>query len=163
MARKLIIFIVSLFVVLNLNIVASEEASLLPKKKPKLTEKELKKKILINILKPVPKPILVIKETPAKEIVKNFFEIIIAPDFDKKSLLILKSKKNLRIVKAKFKNSEDLFFRSISGGLLAQSQNINENYDLNIVTERKPDSVQLVDLKFAWNLCLFIKSLLFLQ
>ncbi|MFL2677189.1 MAG: bifunctional phosphoribosylaminoimidazolecarboxamide formyltransferase/IMP cyclohydrolase [Dehalococcoidia bacterium] len=99
-----------------------------------------------------------LKEDTAKEIVKNFFEIIIAPDFDKKSLLILKSKKNLRIVKAKFKNSEDLFFRSISGGLLAQSQNINENYDLDIVTERKPDSIQLADLKFAWNLCLFIKS-----
>ena len=78
MARKLIIFIVSLFVVLNLNIVASEEASLLPIKKPKLTEKELKKKILINILKPVPKPILVIKETPAKEIVKKE---IIKPKF----------------------------------------------------------------------------------
>ena len=51
-----------------------------------------------------------------------------------------------------------LFFRSISGGFLAQSQNINENYDLDIVTERKPDSIQLADLKFAWNLCLFIKS-----
>ena len=44
MAKKLIVFIVSLFVILSLNIVASEEANLLPVKKPKLTDKELKKK-----------------------------------------------------------------------------------------------------------------------
>ncbi len=99
-----------------------------------------------------------VKEEAAKEIVKNFFEIIIAPKFDKKSLLILKSKKNLRIIEAKFKNDEGLLFRSISGGILAQSHNIDEDYDLDIVTEKKPDYEQLSDLKFAWNLCLFIKS-----
>ena len=106
MARKLIIFIVSLFVVLNLNIVASEEASLLPKKKPKLTEKELKKKILINILKPVPKPILVIKETPAKEIVKKE---IIKPKFllPKKKPLIAGSKKTKEIKISKYYNKKD--------------------------------------------------------
>ena len=50
MAKKLIVFIVSLFVILSLNIVASEEANLLPVKKPKLTEKELKKKIVIRCI-----------------------------------------------------------------------------------------------------------------
>ena len=48
--------------------------------------------------------------------------------------------------------------RSISGGYLAQSQNINEDYELNIVSEKKPNNQQLDDLKFAWNLCSFIKS-----
>ena len=39
-----------------------------------------------------------VKENVAKEIVKNFFEIIIAPKYDKDALNILKSKKNLRII-----------------------------------------------------------------
>jgi len=48
--------------------------------------------------------------------------------------------------------------KSISGGFLAQSQNINEDYEINIVSEKKPDNKQLEDLKFAWNLSSFIKS-----
>ena len=95
MARKLIIFIVSLFFIFNLNIVASEEANLLPIKKPKLTEKELKKKILINILKPLQKPILVVKETPANEIIKK--EIIKKEIIKPKYLLPKKKTFNSRI------------------------------------------------------------------
>ena len=94
----------------------------------------------------------------AKQIIKNFFEIIVAPKFSKESLEILKTKKNLRIIESKFKESEDLFFRSISGGLLAQSQNIIEDYNFKIVSENKPDKQQLIDLKFAWDLSSFIKS-----
>tara|TARA_S200000501_G_scaffold235780_1_gene221084 strand:+ start:2292 stop:3791 length:1500 start_codon:yes stop_codon:yes gene_type:complete len=99
-----------------------------------------------------------VKENTANEIIKNFFEIIIAPKYDKYALDILKSKKNLRIVKSKFKISKDFFLRSLSGGFLSQSQNINEDYELNIVSEKKPDNQQLEDLKFAWNLSSFIKS-----
>ncbi len=99
-----------------------------------------------------------IKENAAKEIIKSFFEIIVAPDFNKRSLEILKSKKNLRIIKSKFENTKDIYLRSISGGFLTQSQNINEDYQLNIVSEKSPDNHQLEDLKFAWDLSAFIKS-----
>ena len=99
-----------------------------------------------------------VKENVAKEIVKNFFEIIIAPKYDKDALNILKSKKNLRIIESSFKIPHNYSLRSISGGYLAQSQNINEDYELNIVSEKKPNNQQLDDLKFAWNLCSFIKS-----
>ena len=37
----------------------------------------------------------------AKSLVKNFYEVIAAPDFEKEALNILKSKKNLRILKIK--------------------------------------------------------------
>ena len=99
-----------------------------------------------------------VKGNVAKEIIKNFFEIIIAPKYDEDALNILKSKKNLRIVESNFKTPKDYSLRSISGGFLAQSQNISDDYELNIVSEKKPDNQQLEDLKFAWNLSSFIKS-----
>ena len=99
-----------------------------------------------------------VKDNVAKEIIKNFFEIIIAPKYDEDALNTLKSKKNLRIIQSNFKNPKDYSLRSISGGFLSQSQNINDDYELNIVSEKKPDNQQLEDLKFAWNLSSFIKS-----
>ena len=78
MLKKLIIFISSLFVFLNINIALSNESNLLPVKKPKLSDQELKKKILINFLKPLPKPIIVENKNPTNEIVKKE---IIKPKF----------------------------------------------------------------------------------
>ena len=99
-----------------------------------------------------------LNEDVAKEVIKSFFEIIIAPNFSHQALEILKKRKNLRILQAKYSPSSQLHFRSISGGLLAQSQNFDEKYDLKIVTEKRPSNNQLEDLKFAWKLCSFVKS-----
>ena len=70
----------------------------------------------------------------------------------------MQKKKNLRIIQATHSTHNQLHYRSISGGLLAQSQNFNEKYELKVVTEIKPSNEELEDLKFAWKLCLFIKS-----
>ena len=60
MPQKLLLFICSLLIiVLNHNLVLSDERNLIPLKKPKLTDQELKEKVLINILKPLQKPKLV--------------------------------------------------------------------------------------------------------
>ena len=137
MAKKLIVFIVSLFVILSLNIVASEEANLLPVKKPKLTEKELKKKILINILKPLQKPILVIKETPAKEIVKKE---IIKPKFllPKKKPLIAGSKKTKEIKISKYYNKKDF---SIARKAIAEMEKGRWTSSLKIAKKAKDKSI----------------------
>ena len=72
MFKKLII-VICLFLLTNIKygIVASEENNLLPLKKPKLTKQELKKKVLINILKPLPKPISKKIEEKTNEIAKE--------------------------------------------------------------------------------------------
>ncbi len=109
MPRKLIIFISSLFIILNINIVTSDEINLLPVKKPKLTDQELSKKILINILKPLPKPTFIDNETPKKEIVKKE---IIKPKFliPKKKPLIAGSKKTKNIQISKYYNKKDFSY-----------------------------------------------------
>ena len=75
MPKKIKLFVCSiLFIFLNLNIAASNETKVIPLKKPTLTNQELKKKVLINILKPLKKPKLVKKETgeiPIQETVKK--------------------------------------------------------------------------------------------
>ena len=73
MSKKLILFICSLlFIIFNHVAVIANESNLLPLKKPTLTDQELKKRVLINILKPQPKPNVVKKEeVPVKEIAKK--------------------------------------------------------------------------------------------
>tara|TARA_B100000941_G_scaffold56062_1_gene36433 strand:- start:3783 stop:5282 length:1500 start_codon:yes stop_codon:yes gene_type:complete len=99
-----------------------------------------------------------LEEEVSCEIVKSYFEIVIAPEFSIKALEILKKRKNLRILQATYSAPNQLYYRSISGGMLAQSQNLDEKYDLKVMTQNFPTNQQLEDLKFAWKLCSFVKS-----
>ena len=110
MLKKLLLFICSLlFVILNHNLVLSDERNLIPLKKPKLTDQELKEKVLINILKPLQKPKLVkeiIEEIPTKEVVKKETDIpkILIP---KKKPLIAGKTTKIKISKSKFYSKKD--------------------------------------------------------
>ena len=102
-----------------------------------------------------------IKRKLANELNKIFLEVIIANGFDKDSLKILKSKKNLRLIDAsKFNLNNLMDFTSINNGILTQTQDrikITKN-NLKIVSKRKPNKKQLEDLIFALNVCRFVKS-----
>ncbi len=100
----------------------------------------------------------------AREINKVFAEIVLAPEFEKKALEILKQKKNIRLLKFKVQglklksNIKD--YKKIIGGLLVQDYN-NSRLDasaLKIVTEKKPTAGQLEDLLFAWPVVKHVKS-----
>ena len=72
----------------------------------------------------------------AKNLLKNFYEVVAAPDFDVEALKILKEKVNLRVLKVK-KFKLQLEKRSIFAGTLIQSVNnkkssIKKVYGLNI-------------------------------
>ena len=71
-----------------------------------------------------------LEENVANEIVKSFFEIVVAPKFSNKALGVLQKKKNLRIIQATYSTHNQLHYRSVSGGILAQSQNFDEKYEL---------------------------------
>ncbi len=107
MHRKLILFICTLlFMILNHNIVVSDENNIVPLIKPKLSDKELEKKILINILRPLPKPVLVSeevipKENVAKEAIESKFLL------PKKKPLIARSKKTKEIKISKYFSKKD--------------------------------------------------------
>ena len=97
----------------------------------------------------------------ALEIANNFIEVILAKGFDKESLRILRKKKNLRIIdisKYKPKNQSNIKF--LEGSFLTQNKNktILDNKKLKCVTKLKPNKKELNEIKFAFNICKYVKS-----
>jgi phosphoribosylaminoimidazolecarboxamide formyltransferase / IMP cyclohydrolase len=102
-----------------------------------------------------------ITEKIAAEINKNFLEVILAKGFDKESLVMLKRKKNLRIIDItgfKLKNlTSQKFF---DGSFLIQSkdQMTFDKKKIKFVTKLKPNKKELAEIEFAFNICKYVKS-----
>tara|TARA_B100000963_G_scaffold343865_1_gene346112 strand:- start:3035 stop:4585 length:1551 start_codon:yes stop_codon:yes gene_type:complete len=97
----------------------------------------------------------------AKEINKNFLEVILAKGFDKESLEILKRKKNLRIIDiSNFKLKNLTSVKSFDGSFLLQSKDdiVIDKKKLKCVTKLKPNKKDLAEIKFAFNVCKHVKS-----
>ena len=97
----------------------------------------------------------------AEELNKIFLEVIIANGFDKNSLKILKSKKNLRLVDASnYSFDEIIKFSSVNDSMLVQSEDkqifLKDNF--KVVSKKKPTRDQLDNLIFAFNVCRYVKS-----
>ena len=89
-----------------------------------------------------------------------FFEILIAPEFDKKAIDVLVSKKNRIILLQKKSIDRDSSFRNILNGVLHQETDTIENNSDNweVVTENKAESNEIEDLKFANKIVKHSKS-----
>ena len=97
----------------------------------------------------------------ALEINKIFLEVILAKGFDKDSLASLKQKKNLRVIDiSSFKIKNLISIRTFSSSFLIQSKNrvIFDKKKLKCVTKLKPNKKELDEIKFAFNICKFVKS-----
>lgn len=104
-----------------------------------------------------------IGERTAEEINKIFVEIVIAPDYTESALKILTQKKNIRLLKledisSRAENALDI--KKVSGGLLVQDKD-NDLYneeDLKVVTDRLPTQKEMEDLIFGLKVVKHIKS-----
>ena len=99
----------------------------------------------------------------AEEMVKIFLEIIIAPDYTDEALEVLKTKKNLRIMKlpdisAPIKETAVDLKKPLGGLLIQQPDTKLLDGDLKVVTKRQPTAQEMDDMKFAWKLVKHIKS-----
>jgi phosphoribosylaminoimidazolecarboxamide formyltransferase / IMP cyclohydrolase len=96
----------------------------------------------------------------AEEVNKLFFEIIIAPCYEKNALELLKSKKNRIILQIKPVDFQAKQFKSVLNGVIEQLKDINtETFDdLKTVTETSPDEQQVRDLLFANIIVKHLKS-----
>jgi phosphoribosylaminoimidazolecarboxamide formyltransferase / IMP cyclohydrolase len=102
-----------------------------------------------------------VDEAAARAVIEIFIEVIIAPDYENAAIDILKTKKNLRVLKADRRKSEEgVEFKQISGGMLVQTQDSHRltRDELKVVTRRAPTEQQLDDLLFAWAVCKHTKS-----
>ena len=102
----------------------------------------------------------IVSKKLALELNKIFFEVILSKGFKKDALKILKRKKNVRLIDYnKFKFIQDHHYLFFGNSFLSQDTNNKLiNKKLKIVTKKKPSFNQLVSLKFAFNVCKFVKS-----
>jgi phosphoribosylaminoimidazolecarboxamide formyltransferase / IMP cyclohydrolase len=99
----------------------------------------------------------------AREVVKIFTEVIIAPDANDEAKAIITEKKNLRLLLAgglPDPKAPGLTFRSLAGGFLIQSRDDGVVADgaLKVVTKRQPTKQEMADLIFAFMVVKHVKS-----
>ena len=105
----------------------------------------------------------------AELIVKQFVEVLMAPDFTPEALEMFKPKTNVRLMKIALpkggntpwdKGQNAMDAKRIGSGLLLQTADNHELQlsDLKVVTKLQPTEQQLQDMLFAWNVAKFVKS-----
>ncbi|HEX5708401.1 MAG TPA: bifunctional phosphoribosylaminoimidazolecarboxamide formyltransferase/IMP cyclohydrolase, partial [Pyrinomonadaceae bacterium] len=97
----------------------------------------------------------------ARAVTEIFTEVVIAPDFDAEAVEVLKSKKNLRVLRAGRAESPQGFdFKRITGGLLVQTRDTHRltKDALKVVSKRAPTDEETAALLFAWTVCKHTKS-----
>jgi phosphoribosylaminoimidazolecarboxamide formyltransferase/IMP cyclohydrolase len=102
-----------------------------------------------------------VDEVTARSVIEIFYEVLIAPDYDDQALEVLRSKKNLRVLRASpASRAEGVEYKQISGGLLVQTRDTHSfmHEDLKVVTRRQPTKDEIRDLLFAWTVCKHTKS-----
>jgi phosphoribosylaminoimidazolecarboxamide formyltransferase / IMP cyclohydrolase len=97
----------------------------------------------------------------AEAVIKQFVEVIIAPELTSEAKQILAQKNNVRVLTLPLQASGNAFdFKRVGGGLLVQTpDNLNVTAaQLKVVTKLQPTPQQLQDLLFAWRVAKFVKS-----
>ena len=96
-----------------------------------------------------------------------FLECIIAPSFDPEALALLGAKRNLRLLAAVDHVGSgggapprDRDFRSVRGGMLIQDTDVvgRDISGWKVATDRSPTGAEWNDLRFAWAVCVHVKS-----
>jgi phosphoribosylaminoimidazolecarboxamide formyltransferase/IMP cyclohydrolase len=100
-----------------------------------------------------------VDEETAREVSKTFIEAIAAPDYSPEGLAVLRTKKNLRLMRVAA-GSNPLVVKSISGGFLAQTAD-EAKLDRSaavVKTKREPSDEEWQALEFAWKVAKHVKS-----
>lgn len=99
----------------------------------------------------------------AREIVKIFTEVIVAPEADEEAIAIVAGKPNLRLLLTGAlpdPRGRGLTVRPVAGGFLVQDRDsaVVGDLDLKVVTKRAPTDAELADLRFAFSVAKHVKS-----
>ncbi|MCI6691467.1 MAG: bifunctional phosphoribosylaminoimidazolecarboxamide formyltransferase/IMP cyclohydrolase [Clostridium sp.] len=99
-----------------------------------------------------------IDKATAEEMVKIFLEVVAAPDYDEDALEVLRSKKNLRVIKCNNKPNAKKYMVTVDGGILVQEEDTRLIEDLKVVTEKSPTEKEMKDLLFGMKVVKYVKS-----
>ena len=110
-----------------------------------------------------------VDKAAAEAVVKQFVEVLMAPDFTAEALEIFKPKVNVRLMKIALPAGGDTAWKQgrnamdakrVGSGLLLQTADNHELAlaDLKVVTVKQPTPAELQDLLFAWKVAKYVKS-----
>ncbi|MFH1787114.1 MAG: hypothetical protein ABH829_05700 [archaeon] len=101
-----------------------------------------------------------VDQKTAKEIVKSFKEVIIAPSYSPDALKVLRTKPDLRVVKTSLLDFRQPDVVKVGKFYLVQQHDTKKvtKAGLKIVTAKKPTAAQFEDLLFAWKVVKHVKS-----
>src|SRR4051812_8263068 len=99
----------------------------------------------------------------ADALLKQFCEVIVAPQFTDEALEMLATKPNMRILEdgeRRRLNVAERDLKRVMGGLLVQDRDIGleDRTEMEVVTERKPSEAQWGEMLFAWKVCKHVRS-----
>jgi len=94
---------------------------------------------------------------------RQFVEVLAAPSVSAEAARVLAAKPNVRLLELGALTapaSAGAELRSVSGGLLLQTRDLEDLHDseLKFPTRRRATPAELMDLRFAWRVCKFVKS-----
>ena len=99
-----------------------------------------------------------IDKSTAEEMVKIFLEVVAAPDYDEDALEVLRSKKNLRVIKCVNEPRAKKYMVTVDGGILVQEEDTKLIDEVNVVTEKSPTEQEMKDLIFGMKVVKYVKS-----
>ncbi|GAA0179787.1 bifunctional phosphoribosylaminoimidazolecarboxamide formyltransferase/IMP cyclohydrolase [Clostridium sediminicola] len=99
-----------------------------------------------------------VNKAAAEEMVKIFLEIVIAPAFDEDALEVLKTKKNLRVIKCEVKPEDEYNLARVDGGILVMEEDKKFADKYEVVTKKQPTDREMKDMIFAMKVCKYVKS-----
>ena len=105
----------------------------------------------------------------ANAVIKQFAEVILAPEYTPEALAVYKGRPNVRLMQIALppggkthwdngRNAMDV--KRVGSGLLMQTadNHVLGPEDLKVVTKKQPTQQELDDLLFAWTVAKFVKS-----
>lgn len=99
-----------------------------------------------------------VDKATAEEMVKIFLEVIAAPDYDDDALEVLKTKKNLRVLKFHSTPKADKYMVTVDGAMLVQEEDKKLIDEIKVVTEKAPTDEEMKDLLFGMKVVKYVKS-----
>ncbi|MGG7142675.1 bifunctional phosphoribosylaminoimidazolecarboxamide formyltransferase/IMP cyclohydrolase [Clostridium nigeriense] len=99
-----------------------------------------------------------IDKATAEEMVKIFLEVVAAPDYDEDALEVLRTKKNLRVIKCTNEPKAKKYMVTVDGGILVQEEDSKLIDDVKVVTEKSPTEKEMKDLLFGMKVVKYVKS-----
>ncbi len=99
----------------------------------------------------------------AEALIKQFCEVLIAPQFTDDALELLSTKPNMRILEdgeRRMVNVAERDVKRVMGGLLVQDRDmgLEDRTEMEVVTERKPTEAEWGEMLFAWKVCKHVRS-----